>query len=95
MREFEGHSRTCPRASLEVKMEDTIGTQPVIYKLIAEIKRNDHAREDPFEQAYHDEIAANSSLILELINGEIALIVDKNDELIASLISKPLPDIIL
>jgi hypothetical protein len=69
-------------------MEDAIETKKPSCGLMVEIKQHDRFRGDPFEQAYHDEIAANDSSILELIDEEIVLTVDRDDELIAFLFSE-------
>ena len=72
--------RRSERAILEGEMEEKIKTQPYIRTLMDQIKIEDHFRGDPFEQHYHDEIAANDPSILEQIDEEIVLVVDKDDE---------------
>ena len=71
------------RAVLEAEMEEAIRSQPSVVKLMDEIQKEDHFRGDPFEQQYHDEVAADDSSILEQIDEQIVLVVDKDDEAIA------------
>ena len=60
---------------------------PTLDVFLAELKEKDHGRKDPYLQYDRDQEAGRNTDILERVEKNVVIFVDKNDELIAMILS--------